>query len=147
MSSLFVGPHWFRWNATRHRPLESSRVPGIVATALALLTGCAPLMPETTTDVPTVAILSVQNGQLEDMRVYAVRGTARIRLGVVDALSTRSMRIRRHMLSSDGSLSLLAESSPRRTQVWGGPVLVDPGRRVEWWLAPSLVHSSLAVHD
>jgi len=75
--------------------------------------------------------IQVTNDQLVDMRVYAVRGGSRIRIGVVESLSTRSFKLPEYLAIETHPLTLYAEGLASRSRVRLDPLLVQPGERVD----------------
>jgi hypothetical protein len=88
--------------------------------------------------------LTVENGLDRDVRVFLVRGSTPIRLGVVSGLTARTFRIPRVLLPSMATLRL------RGVALAGGSVdspelTTVPGDDVVWTLGPRLGQSSFRI--
>lgn len=89
--------------------------------------------------------VEVTNHNWQDVVVYALHATRRVRLGTVVSMSTERFELSSTTLGTAGSVQLLADpiGSPRpyRTE----QILVNPGGRIELKVANSLALSSYAV--
>jgi len=94
---------------------------------------------------PEAAVVRVQNGTVQDVRVSLLRGPTPIYLGRVGSLDTRSFRVTRAVLGPGGEVRIQVEAIPGGRRYRSVAVLVDPGRRVELVLASNLSLSSIAV--
>lgn len=117
----------------------------LVVSVCAWLAGCVGTPGPPVVAAPSTAVVVVHNSQLEDVHVYAVRGSSRIRMGVVSSLSERSLRVLPHMLGGHRTLVLMAETRPSRDTAVTQPLLLFPGARASWWLAPSLSLSRVTI--
>ena len=91
---------------------------------------------------PTV--VRIRNSNWLDMTVFAVRGTARIRLGFVRALGTATFTVPSASIP-DRTLRLLVDPIGSDNVYLTDGVTVAPGQLVELTIMPSLAMSSLAV--
>lgn len=102
----------------------------VVAAVTAFSTACARSSPDTE-PIPDGesrpdAMLRVENRGFSDMTIYLLRGSQRIRLGVVNGNTTSSFTIRSQYLTS-GPLSFLADPiGSSRTPV-SDELVVNPG--------------------
>lgn len=92
---------------------------GLVTATLALsMAACAPASTMAGSDprpkVPPTTV-EVQNHNWQDMVVYVVQGTQRIRLGMVTSMRTETFRVPRTAIGASGQIRLLADpiGSPR----------------------------------
>lgn len=91
------------------------------------------------------ATLTVLNRGWEDATVFSIRGTTRIRFGLVAALSNRDFAIPPDALEGGHTLVLLARPVGGFQGYRSPATSVSRGDRVELWLQPSLVQSSVMV--
>jgi hypothetical protein len=60
-------------------------------------------------DMPEETYVTVDNRSMLDMTIYVIRGSERRRLGLVNALSTQTLRIPRVLVQGVGVLRFLAD--------------------------------------
>lgn len=94
-----------------------------------LITGCAARQGGATAENGSAAV-EVRNQSWSDMRIYAVSGSQRTRLGMVTANSTAVLRIPSHVVAGGRDVSFIADA------VAGGAassfnIFVRPGDQVE----------------
>ena len=132
-----------------HRDLLRSVTPALILWigAACASTGSPFVSGDQPKDASTRALLTVENDQFEEMRVYAVRDGARIRVGIVEAHTTKTLRLPVHAFAGDGTLRLLAESWPSRQQRTSDPILVEDGGQVSWWMAPGRTQWALSARN
>jgi hypothetical protein len=91
-------------------------------------------------------MIRVNNHNWSDMTVYLVRNGARMRLGSVSSLDTRTFEIPMSLLASTGDAVRLMADPIGSTRVFTSPpLLIAPGQRAEWRLENSLALSSFWI--
>lgn len=89
--------------------------------------------------------VEVTNNNWMDMTVYAMRGSARFRLGTVTTGETRRFDLPRVMNVNAGEMRLMADPVGSQREYQSQPVIVEPGTRVRWSLENHLALSSFSV--
>ncbi len=89
--------------------------------------------------------LSVVNRNFEDVRVYLLRGSTQVPVGTVAGMQSRSFRISRAEIGSSRVLHLSVVATPSRDRIAMIPVDVEPGQRLEAWIAANLRHSNIQI--
>jgi hypothetical protein len=95
---------------------------------------------------PAPVPLRVDNRYRADVVIYALRGTARVRLGTVTSAATGSLVIPATFVNDPGGLVLVADPVGGRTSLQSERFIVRTGQRVEWSLESSFARSSLGVY-
>lgn len=90
-------------------------------------------------------MIRVNNHNWSDMTVYLVRNGAKLRLGSVSSLDTRTFEVPTHLLISTGAVHLIADPIGSTRLFASPPVLIAPGQRAEWRLENSLAMSSFWI--
>jgi len=115
-----------------------------------LVGGCASVMEERA-DRPgadgAAATVEVTNHNWQDVVVYAIHPSQRVRLGLVVSMATVQLRIPATALGGDGMLRLVADPIGSNRPFTTERILVDPGARIELNVANSLALSSYAVRS
>jgi hypothetical protein len=89
-------------------------------------------------------IVTVKNSNWMDVDVFAVRGTARSRVGSVTGLSTATFRVPVDY-APDGSLQLLVDPIGSDATYLTEKIAVNPGQRVELTVTSVLRMSTFSV--
>jgi len=130
-------------------PLTYLAAAATVVASAATITGCAP-----TTSLNDLAIgpapsqgvtLYVVNRNIEDVRVYLLRGSTPVPVGTVGAMQSRSFRVSRAEMGSSRVLRLSVVATPSRARIAMIPVDVEPGQTVEAWIGTNLRHSNIQI--
>ncbi len=77
-------------------------------------------------------VVRVENAGWEDATVYLLRGSARLRLGVVDGFGTRTFALSHGLLGSGQELRLAIEPTITRRIHASDTFNVSPGQTVRW---------------
>ena len=104
----------------------------------------AELSPATTAAPVTVR---VTNNHWSNMTVYAVRGTARFRLGMVTSMATEVFRLPASVAGAAGGVRLLADPIGGSEQFLAPAVFVARGEEVKLDLQNHLQISSVSVRE
>jgi hypothetical protein len=99
---------------------------------------------EVTTPAKKPIRLYVQNNNWLDVNVYAVRGSARFRLGSVGSHAGQFFELPSHVTGNGFSVQLQVSPIGQRASVTE-IVQISPGDIVEWQIQNSLTLSSLSV--
>jgi hypothetical protein len=89
--------------------------------------------------------LAVQNHHWADVRVYAIHGGVRERLGLVPAASSRRFELPSRILSAGASIRLEASPVGSAGRFTSESILVRPGQVVTWTLETELARSTVMV--
>ncbi|MEX2526525.1 MAG: hypothetical protein WEA09_02710, partial [Gemmatimonadota bacterium] len=92
-----------------------------------------------------LSTLRVVNRGWQDATIYSVRGTTRIRMGMVSGLSNREFAIPTDALEGGHTLVLFADPVGGFEGYRSPATTVSQGDRVELWLQPILAQSSVLV--
>lgn len=96
-------------------------------------------------DASAALTLEVENGFFYDVRVYLVRGSSPIPLGVVGSATTRRFRLDRARLGTSGRLRLLADPFGGSPAFLADPVELPAEGVLVWRLAHRLGFSTFDV--
>lgn len=91
--------------------------------------------------------LEVTSHHWDDVRVYAAGSGARVRLGLVASMETRTFRLPADVLAAEGSVRLIAKPIGAPFPHETDHILLRPGDLVEWRIENPLSLSSYAVRD
>ena len=91
---------------------------------------------------PTV---TVRNDNWLDVVIYAIRGTARFRIGTVGGSSTQTFRLTSAAMSGDAPIQILADPIGASRGYLTDPVVLGPGQRLELQVGSTISISSFAV--
>ena len=94
--------------------------------------------------LPSSYAVTVVNDNWLDAVVYAVRGSARVRLGVVGGLGTTNLRIPATLIT-DGTVRMLVDPIGSTRTYTSDSIVVTPGQRIELTVSSNLSMSSFAV--
>lgn len=134
----------------RVRPVATRRSMrgGILAAIVAgLALSCAPpagMLHADPMDDAAIQVV-VRNHHWHDVRIFAVHGGQRHRIGTVTAALPGRLRLPSRLLGSERTVQLLAIAIGSRTHVLTEVLRVGPGQRIEWTLESDLHRSSAAV--
>jgi hypothetical protein len=90
-------------------------------------------------------MIRVNNHNWSDMTVYLVRNGARMRLGSVSSLDTRTFEVPNSLLVSTGEVRLVADPIGSTRVFTSPPLLIAQGQGAEWRLENSLALSSFWI--
>lgn len=107
------------------------RTAALVFVGLIFLSSCSAASRQGGTRVQDRTMVRVENQNLLDMTVYIVRGSQRVRLGMVTGLSTRVFVIPESLLRGANSVRFLADPIGSRQTPVSQEMLVLPGDEVE----------------
>ena len=93
---------------------------------------------------PEPVVVIVNNSNYLDVDVFAVRGTARARIGSVTGLSTSTFRVPAEY-APDGNLQLLVDPIGSNATYLTEKIAVSPGQHVELTVTSVLRMSSFSV--
>lgn len=99
-----------------------------LGTLLGLTAGCA-TTPEDPNQ-PPFAELILNNDSPTQMTAFAIRGGARLRLGMINGLSSQRFRIRPSMLES-GQLQVMLDPLGSTNRYYSDPIFVNEGDVIE----------------
>jgi hypothetical protein len=100
---------------------------------------------EPPTPEPEPIRLNVQNGLDLTVRIYALQGSSRVRIGTVPSHSRQSLSVPHHVTAGSGSLRLLASPVGSRLSYFTQEMMVSRGARVDWPIIPGLPHSQATI--
>jgi hypothetical protein len=92
--------------------------------------------------VPTV---TVRNDNWLDVVIYAVRGTARFRIGTVGGSSSQTFRLTSDAMTGSSPLQILADPIGSSRGYMTDPVVLAPGQRLEVQLGSPISISTFAI--
>jgi hypothetical protein len=121
---------------------------GVAAAALIILLSACSTRASDTIPMPAEygeARIEVRNNNWSAMRVYAVRGTSRFRLGTVTSMDTQVLRIPRALASSSGEIRLIADPIGSREMHVTRNINVLPGQMLSFQIENHLPISSIFV--
>jgi len=130
--------------------IKDARSTLAVVTVGLLVGGCASGL-EKPADRPgangAAATVEVTNHNWQDVVVYAVHPSQRVRLGFVVSMATAQLRIPATAVSGDGMLRLVADPIGSNRPFKTERIMVDPGARIELNVENSLALSTYAVRS
>lgn len=91
--------------------------------------------------------VEVANLHWRDVTIYATRGSARQRLGLVTSNSTRSFSLTTEFVAGGYTVSLFADVVGSDDSLRPIPVTVSPGDVIVWRLRPALAQSDISVRS
>jgi hypothetical protein len=114
---------------------------------LFLAVACHPTPAATPTPTGSAepVALTVRNHHWADVRVYAIHGGVRERLGLVPAASSRRFELPSRILSAGASIRLEASPVGGAHGFTSENILVRPGQVVTWTLETELARSTVMV--
>jgi hypothetical protein len=89
----------------------------------------------------------VRNDNWLDVVLYAVRGTARFRIGTVGGSSTKTFRLTSQALSGGNELRILADPIGAPAGYVTDGVVLAPGQRLELQIGSPLSISTFAIRN
>lgn len=115
--------------------------------AAAPAAGCASRGGGAAASVPTQGAVAVhvRNNGTQDMDVYVVSEGLATRLGTVTAASDAQFTLHPSFFPSD-QIRLVATPIGGNGRASSGPLVVQPGQRIDFEIAPLLRASSASVH-
>jgi hypothetical protein len=118
----------------------------VTITSAAALAACAPATEHAGLGAPeSRTTLVVDNDNIAEVVIYALRGNLRSRIGSVRGLSTGRFTVHDVMLGGQGDLRLLADPVGS-TKTYTSPVIhVVPGAEVELQVRQNLKISTFSV--
>ena len=135
---------------TRQSFLRATATVSVIGSVL-LLSGCAALVgdPDSAFAKPGGGdlTLSVVNRNFEDVRVYMLRGAARMPLGQVEGLNTRDFQISGAWLGCERVLRLAMVTRASLQEFRMLPIDVVPGQMVEARFETSIGNSSVRIRQ
>jgi hypothetical protein len=124
------------------RPLTAVAASVMLASAVA----CAPTGRSAGPAEPrTVSFVDVTNSSWFDVVVYSVGSGTRWRLGMVTSMSNRTFRIPRRDLLTSAGLRLMADPIGSPHVFVSERIVMSPGDRVAFTVAPHLAQSYFAI--
>lgn len=104
----------------------------------------------TSNDEPLTALedqttIQVENNNWSDMVVYVLLHQTRMRLGMVNSMTTTNFRLPRGIAASSGSFRIIAEPIGSRSRYVSEPISLFPGQRLELRLQNALPISSWSI--
>ena len=120
---------------------------GMLAAIAGVALSCAPSTGMQHADPTQAAAVQVvvRNHHWHDVRIFAVHGGQRHRIGTVTAALPGRLRLPSRLLGSQRTVQLLAVAIGGRTRVLTEVLRVSPGQRIVWTLESDLDRSSAAV--
>lgn len=127
---------------------SASRFGGVMLVA-ALLASCARRPPDAEASVPDAASgepasLVIENASIWDVRIFAVRSTQNLRLGVVTSGQTGTFAIPPSLIARD--LTILADPIGARTRLRTDSFVAWPGNEVKITLEKRLRSYGIAIY-
>lgn len=119
-------------------------IPVVLAAGCALLPG-GKKSDDSEAEANPRKVVIVQNRHWSDVRISAIRGGARYRLGTVNSMHTDTLVIPPVITSGIVDLRFLAEPIGSSSRFLSEPVRVGPGEDVELRIANELGHSAVSV--
>lgn len=95
---------------------------------------------------PRGILLTVENRNAADARVYLLRPGLRVRLGTVGSHDRRTFAVPTAYLGGAGEVGLQTELMASRERRTMQPVTAVAGDRLEWVIAHRLPYSLVSVH-
>lgn len=108
----------------------------LVAATVLAVAGCGP-QAAGSVDPRTVAYVEVRNQSLFAMTIYVVRGGARVRLGTVNAGTTRVLEIPRTYVNPGVSIQFLMDPQGSTVNPVSQSIAVSPGDTVVLEIPPT----------
>jgi len=118
-------------------------IPAVAGLTIAA-TACATNQASTAAPTRERMVVTVKNTNWMDVDVFAVRGTARARIGSVTGLSTSTFRVPAEY-APDGNLQLLVDPIGSNATYLTEKIAVSPGQHVELTVTSVLRMSSFSV--
>lgn len=125
------------------------RVLQVVAAALLTAVapgGCARLRPGILETPRAAAVLRVDNRAQQDVTIYLVRGTHRMRLGSVTGLSAGAFELTPDAIDSAEEVYLVADPLAGLRRLTSERIVLRPGAVVEWTIEMELRRAVLSVY-
>ena len=130
-------------------PTMGAALLAFIAVSAATISGCASPSARAGSAASlklTPAIVRVINHNWHDARVYAIRGGAKHRLGVVHSASSGTFSVPEYLYKLTGHIALRVEligSSETHTSL---PIPCGPGDLIEWRIRRVLKYTSAMVY-
>ncbi len=120
----------------------------VVASLLAVLAAgsCARARPRSVEAPRAPAVLRVDNRAQQDVTVYLVRGTYRLRLGSVTGLSAHAFEIAPNEIDPSQEVYLIADPLAGSGRLASERIVLRPGSIVEWTIEMELRRAVLSVY-
>ncbi len=130
------------------------KAPTQAALALAILavaaSGCSSRSSVKHSNDPAIsrpaASLEVVNSHWNDVRVFAVRGSAKHRLGVVTSMGSGRFKLPEYLYKVSGHVTLRVEPIGSNEAFESMPIPAEPGGHIEWRIRKILYQSSAMVY-
>jgi hypothetical protein len=91
--------------------------------------------------------VTVRNDNWLDVVIYAVRGSARFRVGTVGGSSTQTFRLPAQAMSGGSEVQILADPIGATRGYITDPVVLGPGQRLELQVGSPISISTFAVRN
>ncbi len=91
-----------------------------------------------------VVSVTVENRNFQDMNIFVIRGSSRVRLGMVASMSTQTFRMRSEMMRST-QVRLVADPIGVFETYESEILRIEPGDQIKWTLSASLTNSAIFV--
>ncbi len=126
--------------------IRTARVSSALVAGL-LISACASGGPRSGALSPerTQTRVEVSNQNWSDMRIYAVRGGSRFRLGMVSSMSTQVFRLPRTLANGSEGIQLIADPIGSREMHMTQRLTITPGQLVSFRVENHLAISSVSI--
>ena len=91
-----------------------------------------------------IVSVTVENRNFQDMNIFVIRGSSRVRLGMVASMSTQTFRMRSEMMRST-QVRLVADPIGVFETYESEILRIEPGDQIKWTLSASLTNSAIFV--
>jgi len=91
--------------------------------------------------------VTVRNDNWLDVVIYAVRGSARFRVGTVGGSSTQTFRLPAQAISGGSEVQILADPIGATRGYVTDPVVLGPGQRLELQVGSPISISTFAIRN
>ena len=91
-----------------------------------------------------IVSVTVENRNFQDMNIFVIRGSSRVRLGMVVSMSTQTFRMRSEMMRST-QVRLVADPIGVIETYESEILRIEPGDQIKWTLSASLTNSAIFV--
>ena len=109
-----------------------SRIPTVVVLALTLFAACTSTKEQI--DASPGAQITVQNDNVLDMTVYALRGTERIRLGMITSGNKKVFTLKHHVVVNTPVIRFIADPVGSARSILIDELPVFPGNEIVLWI-------------
>lgn len=107
------------------------RTTALFVVLLILLISCSSASQQARGRMQVKTTVRVENQNILDMTVYILRGSQRLRLGMVTGLTTREFVIPKNLILGATSLRFLADPIGSRHMPVSQEILMSPGDKIE----------------